>query len=367
MAHNGTKITAPISLHGDVYPVLAIAPSGAYYDVGEACKSEKVNMWSKHKPMNHDSIAELQEEWKKNIKYGITYPQSRSMADIVSAYSSDDVLNGWGYNRPTGGNFSPYRLTDFLGYFHSAQNLIISESINTDKLGNASGYQANANGFFSVKGDEGQLTIDDLFGGCYLGLCLYSASHTYYMANTEIQSGMTGYSLSISTQDVAAGTYKIFPIICLEQFSWSGSAISNYPSQPSGQQYIPLPYVEMKEIEIAEGRLKDYVVSVLRAQWQPIFTPLEGDVSVAAMNENGNVSVTLAITDIQEGVTIRNNRLNLIKGSLVTDYILIDNISGVTNYYRMFQFENVPNQAGYKVELRLNTNDTYETMVLVGM
>ena len=364
--NNGTKITAPISLHGDVYPVLAISPTGEYYDVAEACKSEKVNMWSKHKPMSHSSTSELQEEWKKNIKYGITYPQSRSMADIVSAYSSNDALNGWRYNRPTGGDFSIFRLTDFEGYFHNAKNVVTSGTVNTDKLGNASGYVASGSGILAVKdGEDGQLTLNDLFSGCYIGLCLYSSSHTYYVAKTQIQSEMAGYTLSMSTQDVAAGTYKIFPIICLEQFSWSGSAITNYPSQPSGQQYIPLPYVEMKEIEIAEGRLKDYVVSTFTAQWQPVFTPLEGDISVAATNENGNVSVTLSITDIQEGVTIRNNRLNLIKGSLVTDYIIIDDISGVTNYNRIFFFENVPNQAGYKVELRLNTNDTYETMVLV--
>lgn len=49
MNSNG-YITAPISLKDDVYGVLGIAPSGAYYDVAEACTSSKINKWSKYKP-----------------------------------------------------------------------------------------------------------------------------------------------------------------------------------------------------------------------------------------------------------------------------------------------------------------------------
>lgn len=48
--NSNEKIKAPISLKDDVYYVLGISPSGAYYDLAEACASNKINKWSKHKP-----------------------------------------------------------------------------------------------------------------------------------------------------------------------------------------------------------------------------------------------------------------------------------------------------------------------------
>lgn len=50
MNSNG-YITAPISLKDDVYHVLNITPSGAYYDLAEVCmNNSKIQKWSKYKP-----------------------------------------------------------------------------------------------------------------------------------------------------------------------------------------------------------------------------------------------------------------------------------------------------------------------------
>lgn len=126
MSNNGTKITAPISLHGDVYPVLAIAPSGAYYDVAEVCRSGKINKWSFKKPINVAEVQELSDTRIQQAHCGLTFKELPTLRNNCNGYyttqtpsTQDAVLNEvveWTYTLPTG----YYRLTDFDGYNHAA-------------------------------------------------------------------------------------------------------------------------------------------------------------------------------------------------------------------------------------------------------
>lgn len=125
--NNGTKITAPISLHGDVYPVLAIAPSGAYYDVAEACKSGKINKWSFKKPIRYAQFPELTDAQIMSVNCGLT-PNDlgllrRNCNGLNGVTGGDDSkadilaeVSEWNYMQPN----EYYRLTDFDGYNHGA-------------------------------------------------------------------------------------------------------------------------------------------------------------------------------------------------------------------------------------------------------
>lgn len=55
MGNSNGKITAPVSLHADVYPVLGLVKTGTYYDVGYAVMNEhgQINMDSLFKPYEY--------------------------------------------------------------------------------------------------------------------------------------------------------------------------------------------------------------------------------------------------------------------------------------------------------------------------
>lgn len=117
MNSNG-YITAPISLKDDVYYVLGISPSGAYYDLAEACSSDKINAWAKYKPVRHDGYKTLTEANRLSVSYGI---KMTDKTDIEGLYSQGE----WVYEKPILG-MHWMRLTDFSnedgsrGYYHNA-------------------------------------------------------------------------------------------------------------------------------------------------------------------------------------------------------------------------------------------------------
>lgn len=85
--------------------------------VGTLCSSSKVNKWSKFKPISYASNTGIYGETGnndtilKNLNYGLTATKiDRTTLDTTE----------WSYLRPTGGQYSPYRLGDFRGYNHQA-------------------------------------------------------------------------------------------------------------------------------------------------------------------------------------------------------------------------------------------------------
>lgn len=142
--NSNEQIKAPISLKDDVYHVLGISPSGAYYDLAEACTSDKINKWSKYKPIVPitDKYTPLTEEDIQARHCGLkpielkylwsscshiepaTYKDVRTINEIMSQ------IKEWEYvYRPTLANNNWFRLTDFsnasnpkgdYGYMHDA-------------------------------------------------------------------------------------------------------------------------------------------------------------------------------------------------------------------------------------------------------
>lgn len=99
-------IVKPVSIE-DVKKVLGVTEN----DLGKLCKSDKINMWCRYKPVSYPSYSETN-RWKLGVGIYIgdfsATPEDIALAD-VSAYK-------WFYSRPTGDKSSPYRLTDFMGY-----------------------------------------------------------------------------------------------------------------------------------------------------------------------------------------------------------------------------------------------------------
>lgn len=100
-------IISPVSVD-DVRTVLGVSTT----DVGRLCRSEKINMWCRNKPVHYPSISETD---RNVLGYGIeAYADSGDTPEMVAL--SDAGAYAWSYQRPGGGAQSPYRLTDFWGY-----------------------------------------------------------------------------------------------------------------------------------------------------------------------------------------------------------------------------------------------------------
>lgn len=121
MNSNG-KITAPVSLHADVYPVLGLTKT-VMYDTGWVCGNShgKINKWSKKKPIRYPQPGELTDAQFKGtaadniqgIYYGL---KVASQAGLLGQMHDVD----WEYLPPRPGT-DWCRLTDFVGYDHNAE------------------------------------------------------------------------------------------------------------------------------------------------------------------------------------------------------------------------------------------------------
>lgn len=119
MPVNNGIITAPVSIE-DVAKCLGVSS----FDLGTLCANGhgKINKWSKKKPIVYNKPQELTDaEFKgmavdnnKGIYYGIK--ASTEAGNLYDLHNTNYSYVGI----PKGGDSSPYRLTDFIGYDHNA-------------------------------------------------------------------------------------------------------------------------------------------------------------------------------------------------------------------------------------------------------
>ena len=113
MAHTSSTIYAPINIPDDISAVLGIAGT----DLAANCTSSAINMWSKYKPTRYSEIGIMSDAQFRAALYSLNIPVFYSLHDLGQAILAG--TSAWGYNKPIGGNASPYRLADFNGYEHS--------------------------------------------------------------------------------------------------------------------------------------------------------------------------------------------------------------------------------------------------------
>lgn len=115
---NNNIIEKPITI-SDIRGLLGVSS----YDLGTLCSSNKVNMWSKHKPFRYHAlfIADTQRE---NIlvqqKYGLNMPVFRATSNACVLDMANGIVDGsalWGYLAPRGKAYNePFRIEDFYKY-----------------------------------------------------------------------------------------------------------------------------------------------------------------------------------------------------------------------------------------------------------
>lgn len=108
MGNSNGKITAPVSLHADVYPVLGLTKTGAYYDTGWVCGNShgRINIWARNKPVRVNTPSEITDSQRHSVSFGLQRTPNGS------SYT-------WSYLPPRPGT-DWCRLTDFNGYDHNS-------------------------------------------------------------------------------------------------------------------------------------------------------------------------------------------------------------------------------------------------------
>lgn len=121
MANSNGKITAPVSF-ADVNYVLGTS----HTDLALLCKDSHINKWARFKPVRHSTKGIITISQRYNAWYGfngnngIPYitDASRLMNNMVYTIIQAKEMAGsqtyWIYNKPSGGDNTPYRLSDFI-------------------------------------------------------------------------------------------------------------------------------------------------------------------------------------------------------------------------------------------------------------
>ena len=125
------KVTTPINV-ADLSQLLnrsqddinKVEYSNLLTSVGGLCTHPNINKWAKYKPIKHHVIGNITEEQRTDRKgngelYGVIITGGNELAKL------HDVT--FTYVRPEGGEKSPYRLGDFLGYYHKAKPSVSGE------------------------------------------------------------------------------------------------------------------------------------------------------------------------------------------------------------------------------------------------
>lgn len=230
MAHTATVITGPIPMPEDFAAVMGIPGT----DLGANCTASVINMWAKCKSEGVASgqqampLFNLTSAQRALNGYGIRCLYQNgygSLSGLVSDLRNNSVNAMFEYIKPSGGSTSPYRITDFNGYYHGARTPIWSPYNQNDTL------RVNGDGtlqlyyYTNVNGSEQELGLKDLritsadstLANYYFGILIYNDSN-YYAATQDHVMGSSwqeGLDVTLSGVPVPSGsvtyTYHMVP------------------------------------------------------------------------------------------------------------------------------------------------------------
>lgn len=184
MSHSNGIISNPINPQ-DPYLVLGVRKRKSGYNINYICSNlhGRINKWAKYKPIDYPVIGELTEAQLKNGDYGIKPVTAKStVLDAVNA-------NSYEYVPPKGGDNSPYRLCDFIGYNHAAEPPILFSTAETIFEWDTSVQEVYAFQVMCFKNAADSLNLiqaNSLLENMYLALAILGSSNKYYVKTSAI-------------------------------------------------------------------------------------------------------------------------------------------------------------------------------------
>ena len=196
---------AALPLTGITTSMVASAIGEGSNDVGTLCKSNKINKWSKWKPIHVTQVTGITEAILKSNGFGLYFNSSNNINNILGTGT-------FTYTKPTGTQNSPFRLGDFRNYDHNAVMPIATEISTTGvaydiKKGDA--YYGNQNylTYFNCRVTPPSLTsigFDELYPiaattPLYLGVHLTNGTNKYWCTQPDsLQSQNDQYNLGVT-------------------------------------------------------------------------------------------------------------------------------------------------------------------------
>ena len=167
-------------------------------DVGSLCKSNKVNCWSKWKPIRSNAVT-LTDDVLERENWGITLMVANTPAQLLNIVEGNNGV-GFTYNKPN----SIYRLGDFRNYEHNSKCPINEYYSSGDvvDIGNVS--SSFEVGLYTIDGGniEGALSVSDLYKDMNRGIYLTDGTNAVW-STTAIPYGKTQWQ-KLKDKDVIA-------------------------------------------------------------------------------------------------------------------------------------------------------------------
>lgn len=189
-------------------------------DVGTLCKSTKVNMWSRYKPVDG--------AWP-GITLGFEIASTNATKPAKSHFTQ------WVYKPPTGGSTSPFRLGDFRGYDHDSTTLLQkATNMGVTFLGTqTAGNDIKVSCDFGAYATLASIKNMTKFADCYLGLAVYKGTTIGYLNPVWFQCGTakigsnSGELITISASDVPLADKDILEIVpFISEYSFTSDSVT---------------------------------------------------------------------------------------------------------------------------------------------
>lgn len=260
MGHSSVIIYAPDTMPTDIAAVLGIAGT----DLQSLCTSLAINKWAKYKPVSYAETGRLNddttESQRKSANYGLEYIPTWSVIGKMLyfwlqqydvSYNAPDCgiqAEYWHYKMPSGGIYSPFRLSDFaknttIGYYHYA-HAPIGGLRYTSALISPSGYLSivydndTEQSSMSIKLTDlrydggGQISLS----GFYFGVALVRTS------GASSSSAKRYVMTSDTAQDAIELGSHIYPVFL------DSAAVEDFMANSDTQTFYAMPFLANDEI-----------------------------------------------------------------------------------------------------------------------
>lgn len=256
-------IQAPVTI-ADVKTTLGETSN----DLAALCRSDKINMWAKYKPVELNKTFTSDEfdfenrKWRDNATWyrgadfegvgicGIKIAHSSTLQSLTELY--DKGQSNWSRVKVGSTFVCPYRLSDFIGYKHAATAPFKRPFVTSKTNENGSVF---ATMMIKNLDTENELTMQEFgkLSEAYLGLALKDAAgRLVYFMTTDKPLKNGGVNFEMQGIAFAPGDYKAYLFLC--------SAVLTLNKPPMQATYYTIPDFKPSVVNITSEaqHINDY-------------------------------------------------------------------------------------------------------------
>lgn len=318
--------------------------------LGSVIANGDINKFARFKAVAYPSGEPISEAQRRSVAHGITIPDVVTSSSITGAAIQDAAANDWQYNRPTGSDAAPYRMSDFrnenapetgAGYYKDAVPPIqVNYPQNGWKYtrGSASRYLTI---YIDLDPDDSTINLqaeDFVAAGLNLNEWTliayvdsqYFSTKIFASDDTILNGGEISGNTIVITIPSGSGSYSVNVYICMYRFISGQYEFLPLPKQGSYNPTIMSLYIKDDASESGGGIEGDvfqntYASYSLYGTFRTLADFTDGGACKYALrSHDGNLFLRLQLTN-RSGNTATINRnafsLTLEEGDYTPDYM----------------------------------------------